>query len=92
MNGNENDWWDSPEEDEWVWFGGPEEADAKNRGRKLKSYAVQYKDDVIRSVEVDASSEKDAISQVLEEYAEYDNSSRDRDITVISVIEVGYDG
>ena len=84
MKGKDSDWWES-EDDEWEWVGAPVEEEDKKRGPKLRTFSVQFKDDVIRSVEIDASSERDAISQVLEEYVESDNL---KDITIISVIEV----
>jgi len=87
MKGNENDWWDSPEEDEWVWFGGDEE-DRPKSSHKLKTYAVQYRTDQMRSIEVDGFSERDAIKQVMEEHLE---QAKSKDITIISVIEVDYD-
>tara|TARA_R110001592_G_scaffold347800_1_gene641557 strand:- start:1481 stop:1753 length:273 start_codon:yes stop_codon:yes gene_type:complete len=89
MNGNEKDWWDSsPEEDEWVWIGGDNEEDSPKSSHKLKTYAVQYKADTMKSVEVDGFSERDAIKQVMDEHKEEETSD---DITIISVIEVNYD-
>jgi len=88
MSGKEKDWWDSsPEEDEWVWVGGDNEEDSPKRPQ-LKTYAVQYKADTMKSVEVDGFSERDAIKQVIDEHKEEGNSN---DITIISVIEVNYD-
>ena len=90
MNSNEKDWWDSsPEDDEWEWFGGDDdEEDRSKSSLKLKTYAVQYKADTMKSVEVDGFSERDAIKQVIDEHKEEGNSN---DITIISVIEVNYD-
>ena len=89
MNGNEKDWWDSsPEEDEWEWVSGDEEEDSPKSSHKLKTYAVQYRTDRMRSIEVDGFSEKDAIKQVMDEHKEEGLS---KDIVIISVIEVNYD-
>jgi hypothetical protein len=89
MKGNEKDWWDSsPEDDEWEWVGGGDEEDRPKSSLKLKTYAVQYKDGTMKSVEVDGFSERDAIKQVMDEHKEEGNSN---DITIISVIEVNYD-
>ena len=87
MNGNEKEWWDSCGDDEWVWFDGHEE-DLQRRSPKLKTYAVQYKTDTMKSVEVDGFSERDAIKQVMDEHKEEGTSN---DIIIISVIEVDYD-
>ena len=88
MNGNEKDWWDSSEDEEWEWVGGGDEEDRPKNSLKLKTYAVQYKDGTMKSVEVDGFSERDAIKQVMDEHKEEGTSN---DITVISVIEVDYD-
>jgi hypothetical protein len=86
MTQDQRDWWESGEE-EWDWISGGEER-SKNLS-KLKTYAVQFKADKMRSVEVDGFSEKDAIVQVIEEYSEL--SSDKHTVTIISVIEVDYD-
>ena len=85
MNGNDKDWWDSSEDDEWEWVGGGDEEDLQRRSHKLKTYAVQYKDGTMKSVEVDGFSERDAIKQVMDEHKEEGTSN---DIIVISVIEL----
>jgi len=88
MNGNEKDWWDSSEDDEWVWFDGHEE-DRPKPILRLKTFAVQYKtDEVMKSVEVDGISERDAIKQLTEELGAETSEGL---FKIISVIEVDYD-
>ena len=87
MKGNERDWWDSPEDDEWVWFGGHEDGlDQPKNLLKLKTFAVQFKtNEGMKSVEIDGISERDAIQQLTEEFQATDP------FEIISVIEVDYD-
>ena len=87
MNGNEKDWWDSSEDDEWEWFDGSEEQTKSSL--KFKTFAVQFKtDEGMKSVELDGISEKDAIKQLTEEFGAEMNEGL---FKIISVIEVDYD-
>lgn len=81
MEGRNIDWYDSEDDDEWVWFeeGEPE----KRKGGKMKSYYIQFKDKTTRSAFVDATTEKDAINQVMEDYVE-----DKKNFTVVSIIQV----
>ncbi len=86
MNDKNKDWWDSSEDDDWDWVNPDEyEVNEKRKGGKMKSYYVQFKDSTTHSALIDATSESDAIAQVLEDYLEDPNTS---DVDIISIIEV----
>jgi len=86
MKDTNKDWWDSSHEDDWDWVNPDDyEVTEKRKGGKMKSYYIQFKDDTTHSALIDATSEKDAITQVLEDYLEDSNTS---DVSIISIIEV----
>jgi hypothetical protein len=86
MNDKNKEWWDSSNHDDWDWVNPDEyEAIEKRKGGKMKSYYIQFKDATTHSALIDATSEKDAIAQVLEDYLEDPNTS---DVSIISIIEV----
>jgi len=88
MNDKNKEWWDSSNDDDWDWdWVNPDdyEVNEKRKGGKMKSYYVQFKDSTTHSALIDATSESDAIAQVLEDYLEDPNTS---DVDIISIIEV----
>jgi len=87
MSGNNLDWFDSSDEDEWYWDDPNDYREDKRKG-KMKSYYVQFKDDTTHSAQIDAHNEKDAIAQILEDYLEDPATS---DVSILSIIEVKED-
>lgn len=81
MEGRNIDWYDSEDDDEWVWF--DVEESEKHRGGKMKSYYIQFKDTTTKSAFVDAVTEREAINQVMEDYSE-----DKKKFTIISIIQV----
>ena len=86
MNDKNKEWWDSSNDDDWDWVNpDDQEVNEKRKGGKMKSYYVQFKDDTTHSALIDATTEGDAIAQVMEDYLEDPNTS---DVDIISIIEV----
>tara|TARA_Y100000310_G_C20542426_1_gene743959 strand:+ start:801 stop:1073 length:273 start_codon:yes stop_codon:yes gene_type:complete len=85
MRSTFSDWYESEDEEEWDWEGGQDFGDSKRKSPKLKSYYIQFKDHTTHSVLIDAISEREAISQVVDEYFENESTS---DVSILSVIEV----
>ena len=86
MNDKSKEWWASSDADDWDWVNpDDQEFNEKRKGGKMKSYYVQFKDSTTHSALIDATSEGDAIAQVLEDYLEDPNTS---DVDIISIIEV----
>ena len=87
MTQDQRDWWESEEDVEWDWI---DEYVTHSSRADLKCFSISFKGSGkgIRSVEIDAASEKDAVNQVLEDYLE---EGEKKDFSIVSIIEVDYD-
>lgn len=87
MTQDQRDRWESDEDVEWDWR---DTYSTQSGGKNLKCFSISFKgsNGSIRSVEIDAASEKDAVNQVLEDYLE---EGEKKDFSIVSIIEVDYD-